>query len=570
MNLLGKFCFLIFLLLAAGCVSNSVSRQDKISEGQGIISGNGMVVSAHHEASKVGVEILKKGGNAIDAAVATGFALAVCYPEAGNIGGGGFMLIRMADGKTDVIDYREKAPLAASRDMYLDESGNYINGSSTDTHLASGVPGSVDGLLEVHRKYGKLPFSEVIQPSIELAEGGFKISAGQARSFNSARNNFIERNPTLPALVKDSLWREGDIFKQPELASTLKLIRDKGRDGFYKGQVASLIIREMSRGHGLITERDLNEYRSVWRKPIEGNYEGYRIITAPPPSGGGITLLQMLSMVANHSLKESGYHSPSCVHLIIEAERRAFADRSFFAGDPDFVNFPVAGLLDSGYLSARMSDFKIDKASLSAEITHGSPLKNESEETTHYSVVDKDGNAVATTTTLNGTFGNCIVVEGAGFLLNNEMDDFSVKPGFPNMYGLIGGEANSIAPGKRMLSSMTPTIIEKEGKLFMVAGSPGGSTIPTTVFQVVVNAIDFGMNIQDAVNAGRFHHQWIPDMVFVEKNSIDSISIGKLERMGHVFRTRSQMGSVNAIMRLKEGSFQGGADQRGNNAAAGY
>jgi len=326
----------------------------------------------------------------------------------------------------------------------------------------------------------------------------------------------------------------------------------------------------MKRGHGLITEEDLNNYRSVWRKPLEAEYHGYIVITAPPPSGGGIALLQMLSMIEKQKLSEMGFHSAASVHLMIEAERRAFADRSFFAGDPDFVSVPVDKLLEKEYLSGRMSTFSVEKASRSSEIAHGTTQLQTSEETTHYSVADREGNAVSTTTTLNGTFGNSIFVDGAGFLLNNEMDDFSVKPGFPNMYGLTGGEANSIEPGKRMLSSMTPTIIIKDGNLFMVTGSPGGSTIPTTVFQVVVNAIDFGMNIQESVDSGRFHHQWIPDIVYVENNSINSITVRKLEAMGHLLRTRSYIGSVNAIMKLNDGSFQGGADRRGNNSAASY
>jgi gamma-glutamyltranspeptidase/glutathione hydrolase len=570
MMLLIKYCSLIFLVLLPGCKINSDNKSGRIVEGRGITSGNGMVVSAHHVASLIGVEILKKGGNAVDAAVATGFALAVCYPEAGNIGGGGFMLIRLADGKTEVLDYREKAPLEASRDMYLDSSGKVIDGSSTDTHLASGVPGSVDGLIEAHKKYGRLPFREVIQPAIDIAEKGYPLTIFQANSLNYARKDFIERNRKQPALAGESIWKAGDLLKQPDLAETLKLIREKGRDGFYSGSVASMIINEMKRGKGLITEEDLVQYHSIWRKPLEGRYHGFTIITAPPPSGGGITLLQMLSMVENRNLKSYGFHSATAVHIMVEAERRAFADRSFFAGDPDFVSIPVDRLLSMDYLNERMADFKSDKATLSSDILHGTPEKKLPEETTHYSVTDSEGNSVSTTTTLNGSFGSCIVVEGAGFLLNNEMDDFSVKPGFPNMYGLTGGEANSIIPGKRMLSSMTPSIILKDGKIYMVAGSPGGSTIPTTVFQTIINVLDFGMNIQQSVDTGRFHHQWMPDLIYVENNAIDSITTHKLEDMGYYLRTRGPIGSVNAIVKLSDGVFQGGADKRGNNSAAGY
>jgi gamma-glutamyltranspeptidase / glutathione hydrolase len=566
-----KYVFILATLaVLAGCGNNGSNKKSDLIEGPGISVKNGMVVSAHPESSRIGVYILEKGGNAIDAAVATGFALAVCYPEAGNIGGGGFMVIRTSDGTIDAIDYREKAPLNGSRDMYLDESGNVIKNSSTDTHLASGVPGSVDGLLAAHAKYGKLPLKEVIQPAIDLAENGYPIPKNQVRSFNGNRKTFLARNLHKPAFVNDSLWKEGDIIKQPELAATLRLVRDKGRKGFYSGKVAEMIVAEMKRGNGLISLQDLEEYKSVWRPPLTGIYRGYKIITVAPPSSGGVTLLQLLGMCENYPLKEIGYSKMETVHLIIEAERRSFADRAEFLGDPDFVTIPLKQLLDHNYLVDRMKSFNPDKASLSSEIGHGTPDGYISEETTHYSVVDGQGNAVSTTTTLNGGFGNSIVVDGAGFLLNNEMDDFSVKPGFPNMYGLVGGEANSIKPGKRMLSSMTPTIVEKDGKLFMVVGSPGGSTIATAVFQVIINAIDFGMTMQDAVNAGRFHHQWMPDNVTFERNSIDSTALVKLKQMGHKMLRTSAIGRVNAIMILPDGTISAGADPRGNNVASGF
>lgn len=561
---------LVALTILSGCGSNTDKFKSDIIEGQGIIVKNGMVVSAHPESSRIGVQILKKGGNAVDAAVATELALAVCYPEAGNIGGGGFMVIRMHDGRTDALDYREKAPLKASRDMYLDEQGNVINGLSTDTHLASGVPGTIDGILSAHAKYGKLPFRDVIQPAIDLAENGYPVPINQVQSLNSNRKTFIERNLIRTAFVKDSLWKEGDILRQPELASTLRLIRDNGREGFYSGRVADMIIAEMKRGNGIIGLQDLSQYKSVWRSPITGSYRGYEIITIAPPSSGGVTLLQLLKMCEMYNLNGYKFHSSQAVHLMVEAERRSFADRAEFLGDPDFVKIPVKQLLDTTYLSARMKSFNPEKASLSSEISHGDPEGYVSEETTHYSVVDSWGNAVSTTTTLNGGFGNSIVVGGAGFLMNNQMDDFSSKPGFPNMYGLVGGEANSILPGKRMLSSMTPTIILKDGGLFMVIGSPGGSTIATSVFQVVVNSIDFGMGIQEAVNAGRFHHQWLPDYIAYEKNSIDSTLVQTLERMGHVVRGRSAIGRVNAIMILPDGTISAGADPRGFNVASGF
>jgi gamma-glutamyltranspeptidase/glutathione hydrolase len=561
---------LISILILEGCNLQSLKKSSDIIDSQGIISDMGMVVSDHPQSSGIGVQVLKKGGNAVDAAVATGFALAVCYPEAGNIGGGGFMLIRLVDGKVDAIDFREKAPANSSRDMYLDVNGNVIAGLSTNTLLGCGVPGSVDGLITAHEKYGKLSFREIIQPAIDLATNGFPLSFEQARSFNNNRKTFIARNIDRTAFVKDSLWKAGETFRQPELAETLIRIRDFGRKGFYSGQTAVLIHDEMKNGNGRITEKDLKEYKSVWREPLIGNYNGYKVITIGPPSSGGVTLLQLLKMTENYKLKDMGFHTPKSIHLIVEAERRAFADRAEFLGDPDFIKIPVKKLLDARYLADRMKSFNSERASISAEIAHGLPEPYQSEQTTHYSVVDSMGNAVSTTTTLNNTFGNSIVVAGAGFLLNNEMDDFSAKPGFPNMFGLVGGEANSIQPGKKMLSSMTPSILEKDGKLFLVAGSPGGSTIPTSVFQVIINIIDFGMNVQDAVNAGRFHHQWLPDYISFEKKSIDSISLKRLESLGHTLKIRSSIGLVNAIQILPDGKKAGGADPRGYNVASGY
>ena len=565
-----SFTLLMIALIISGCSTGSQVKNAGILEGRGIHCRNGIVVSDHPEASRIGLSILKKGGNAIDAAVATGFALAVCYPEAGNIGGGGFMLIRTYDGRIDAIDYREKAPEKALRDMYLDKKGNIIEGLSTDTHLSSGVPGSIDGLITAHQKYGKLPFREVIQPAIDLASNGFPLPEEQAISLNGNRKVFIELNHSETAFVKDSLWKRGDLLIQPELAQTLIRIRDLGREGFYSGETADFIIAEMNRKNGIITRQDLNSYRAVLRKPLTGNYHGYNVITMSPPSGGGVTLMQLFGMMAGHDLKETGFHTTQSVHLITESERRAFADRAEFLGDPDFIKVPVRQLVSEKYIAERMKSFNPDKASSSAEIGHGEPFHYESDQTTHYSVVDSAGNAVATTTTMNNTFGNSIVVEGAGFILNNEMEDFSSKPGTPNMYGLVGGEANSIQPGKRMLSSMTPTIVEKDQKLFLVVGSPGGSTIPTTVFQVIINIIDYGMSAQDAVNAGRFHHQWLPDVIQYEKSSFDSVVVKKLESMGHKLRQRSSIGLVNAIQILPDGTKEGGADPRGYNKACGY
>ncbi len=565
---MNKIIAVLYIIILAGCSGKPDIKRSIASDG--IVVDSGIVVSAHPAGSVIGVKILKKGGNAVDAAVAVEFALAVCFPEAGNIGGGGFMVIRTNDGNTDVIDYREKAPMNASRDMYIDDAGNVKEGLSTETHLAAGVPGTVDGMIYAHSKYGKLPFRDVIQPAIDLAENGFLVTREQAEELNSNRTQFIARNLARTAYVKDSLWKEGDIMIQDDLAETLKRIRDFGRDGFYSGKTARLIIREMKRGNGIISEQDLNNYKSISRKPLSADYRGYRIITVPPPSSGGIILIQLLEMVEPYPLKEWGFHTSRTIHLMVEAERRAFADRSEYIGDPEFMKIPADKLISRKYLFQRMSTFDEKRVSPSLEIKPGNPEGYSSMETTHYSVVDASGNAVSTTTTLNGTFGSSIVVDSAGFLLNNEMDDFSVKPGFPNMYGLVGGETNSVQPGKRMLSSMTPVIVEKGGKLFMVAGSPGGSTIPTSVFQVIVNVIDFGMNIREAVDKGRFHHQWLPDSINFENKSIDSITVRKLNVMGHNIKPVASLGRVNAILVLPDGKKEGGPDKRGDNSSYGY
>lgn len=561
---------LFLILILTGCSASSGRKDKNITESLEIASDSGMVVSAHPQGSAIGVKILKNGGNAIDAAVATEFALAVCYPEAGNLGGGGFMVIRTSEGKTDVIDFREKAPSLASRDMFLDKSGAVLEGLSTDSHLSCGVPGTVDGMIRAHLMYGKLPFKDIIQPAIDLAEKGFMVAREQADDLNSTKLQFTERNLSRPAFVKDSLWKEGDILIQKDLAETLKRIRDYGRDGFYSGKTARLIIKEMKRGRGIISEEDLKAYNSVSRLALSTTYKGFKIITVPPPSSGGILLVQLLAMIEPFPVSEWGLNSVRTIHLITEAEKRAFADRAEYLGDPDFMKINSNKLVNRKYLLGRMSDFDENNATPSQKVKAGSPEGYTSEETTHFSVVDADGNAVSVTTTLNGTFGNCIVVDSAGFLLNNQMDDFSVKPGFPNMYGLVGGEANSVQPGKKMLSSMTPAIVEKNGKLFMVLGSPGGSTIPTSVFQVIINVIDFGMNIQDAVDAGRFHHQWLPDWISYEKKAVDSISLLNLTKMGHTLKMRSSIGRVNAILVLPNGKKTGGADKRGNNSTCGY
>ena len=556
----------VILFLVYGCSA----KVSPIAEGRGITSEKGMVVSAHPESSRIGAEILRKGGNAIDAGVAVEFALAVCYPEAGNIGGGGFWIVRMSDGSFSMLDYREKAPLLSNRDMYLDRDGNVTEGLSTRTLLASGVPGTVDGMIRIHSRSGIMPFREVIQPAIDLARRGFPLTAGGAASLNSNRETFLTANPRGTSFVGGEPWKEGDTLRQPELAETLELIRDHGREGFYSGKTARLIAEEMKRGGGIITEEDLAGYSSVFREPLSAGYRNYRITTVSPPSGGGALLIQLLRMTESRSLAWMGFHSVGAIHLITEAEKRAFADRAEHLGDPDYMNIPVALLMGKEYNDFRMSDFSEERATPSRDIGPGNPILREAEETTHYSVVDAMGNAVAGTTTLNGSFGSSIVVGGAGFLLNNQMDDFSLKPGFPNMYGLVGGEVNSIQPGKRMLSSMTPVIVEKEGNLHLVLGSPGGSTIPTSVFQVLINVTDFGMPVQEAVDAGRFHHQWLPDLLYHERNSLDSLTIASLAKMGHLLRERSSLGRVNAIQILPDGKRAGGADRRGENTACGY
>jgi len=530
---------------------------------------NGMVVCAYPDAARVGLDILKKGGNAVDAAVAVQFALAVTLPEAGNIGGGGFMVYRSKTGESNTLDFREKGPAAANADMYLDSAGNVIPNMSLYTHKASGVPGSVDGMVQAHNKYGKLKWADLVQPAIDMARNGFKITKHLAADLNHTSGQFKKLNPGKTYLMKEGEWQEGDILIQEDLAKTFEQIRDKGRDGFYDGIVADQLVAEMKNGDGLISKADLQNYHSVWRKPITGNYKGYKIITMPPPSSGGIALLQLLQSVEKYPLKRWGYNQDSTVRLIVEAERRVYADRSKYLGDPDFYKVPVDSLLRPAYITARMSSFSWDAATPSTSIQPGTFIGYESDQTTHYSIVDGDGNAVSITTTLNDTFGSRIFVQGAGFLLNNEMDDFSSKPGVPNMYGLVGGKANSIQPGKRMLSCMTPTIVEKDGKLFMVVGTPGGSTIITSVFQTIIDVIEFDQNMQQAVTSKRFHSQWLPDEVAAEKGALDSLTIIKLQNKGYKITSRGGIGRVDAILKTKQG-YEGGADPRGDDTKLGY
>src|SRR6478672_8410941 len=481
-----------------------------------IVCRNGAVVSAHPLASKVGVEILKQGGNAIDAAIATQLALAVVYPNAGNIGGGGFMVARLSKGKLLALDYRETAPLHADRDMYLDEKGNVEAGKSVNGHFACGVPGTIAGLF-ASAKYGKLSFDKLIQPAIDLAEKGFALTDREAASFNSIQNDLRQYNTVMPVFVKETGWKAGDTLVQVDLAHTLKRIRDEGEKGFYEGETAKLIVEEMKRGGGIITPQDLKNYKAKFREPHVFDYKGYKIVGMPMPSSGGILVHQMMKMIEDKNIGAMGFQTAASVQLMAEVERRAFADRAEYMGDADFYKVPEKILVSDEYLKQRMKDYVAGIAGDSKRIQPGDLPKKESEETTHLSVIDKDGNAVAVTTTLNNSYGNKTVVAGAGFFLNDEMDDFSAKPGVPNLYGAVGGEANAIAPGKRMLSSMTPTIVLKEGQPFLVVGTPGGTTIPTSVFQTLIDIIDFNMSTDDAVNRPKFHHQWLPDELYLEK-----------------------------------------------------
>lgn len=558
--------YLLSFFLIATAVSCGTFKKERPTP----VYRNGTVVTAHPEASGVGLQILKAGGNAVDAAVAVQFALAVVYPNAGNIGGGGFMVYRSAGGDFAALDFREAAPAAATRDMFLDETGNPIAELSLRGQLASGVPGVVDGMIKAHTRFGKLDWEALLQPAIHLAKQGFPLTEMQAKELNNRRESFQKYNPEGTALINDGEWKAGDTLVQPELAHTLSLISQKGRAGFYEGEVADRIVAEMASGNGIISYADLKNYEAKWREPVMSTYRGLKIVSMPPPSSGGIALISMLKSVEAYPLSKWGFQKDSTMRVMIEAERRVYADRATHLGDPDYYEVPQAMLIDSAYNAERMRNFSFGHASFSSDIHAGSLPKIEHEETTHFSIVDKAGNAVAITTTINGSYGSYVVVAGAGFLLNNEMDDFSVKPGAPNMYGLIGGTANAIEPGKRMLSSMTPTILEKEGRLFMVVGTPGGSTIMTSVFQTILNVVDFGMDMQEAVAAPRFHHQWLPDEVALERDAVSKVVRHSLSTTGYKLVDRASIGRVDAILMLPDGAMQGGADPRGDDLAMGY
>ncbi|WP_088323448.1 gamma-glutamyltransferase [Polaribacter tangerinus] len=560
----------IFLTLLATIIFASSCKQESKIDITGVIAEKAMVVSARKEASKIGLDIIKKGGNAYDAMIATQLALAVVYPVAGNIGGGGFMVYRNNDGSTGALDFREKAPITAHKNMYLDSLGNVIKDKSTLGAHAVGVPGSVAGIFEVYKKFGTLPFKDLIQPSIDLARNGITITKKQASSLNSATKKFKQANNYQTVFEND--WLEGNILKQEELAKTLERIRDFGKDGFYKGETANLLVNYITELGGIISHKDLEEYKAIWRTPITFQYKNHTITSMTLPASGGICLAQILGSIEPYNLKDIPHNSSKYIQLITEASRRSYADRAHYLGDIDFVNVPIDSLTDQRYLNYRMASFSWDKATPSSEISEGKILGYESDETTHYSIVDTFGNAVSVTTTLNTGFGSKVVVKGAGFILNNEMDDFSSKPGTPNVYGLVGSEANAIAPEKRMLSSMTPTIVSKNGKLKMVVGTPGGSTIITSVLQNILNVIEYDMGMQESVNQPRFHHQWLPDVIRMEPNGFDTDVKNKLTSLGYELLEKNSLiiGRVDAILVLPNGKLEGGADPRGDDAAVGF
>ncbi len=556
------FWIFSFILICFSCRKTPLAPPYPIQ--QNLVEDSVMVVAQHPLAALAGVEILRKGGNAVDAAIASQFALAVVHPRAGNIGGGGFMVIRMADGETAALDYREKAPHAASRDMYLDSVGNVSETLSKEGHLSVGVPGSVAGMEAAFNKYSLLKdWNMLLEPAIQLASQGFLLTQSEADRLKRYREEFIKNNLDARPFVKKGEWKMGERLVQPELAHTLQLIQERGAAGFYEGENADKIVEEMKRGGGLISHEDLKNYQAKWREALIGNYKNFNIITMPPSSSGGVALLQLLGILEHFPLDSFGFQSAKAVHAIVEAERRVYADRAKYLGDTDFYPVPVEELLDQDYLLARMADFDAGKASASDSVNADKFRQMvESFETAHTSIVDEAGNAISVTTTLNLNYGSKVIVKGAGFFLNDEMDDFSAKPGVPNYFGLVGAEANAIQPGKRMLSSMTPTIIEKNGKLFMVLGAPGGSTIITAVLQTFLNVVEHGMDLNEAVQAPRFHHQWLPDIISCEENAIDTLAREQLWKMGHILKNVDRMALIKAIEVLPDGRLQGVADFR--------
>ena len=561
--------FILIALLCYSCKTDTVANKRQINS-RGLIAKEAMVVSAREEASKIGIEILKKGGNAFDAMMATELALAVCYPYAGNLGGGGFLVYRLADGTKGALDYREKAPLAASKNMYLDENGEVIKDLSTVGSMAVGIPGTVAGVFKAQERFGQLDIKTILSPVIELARKGYVVTKKQEQRL--AAYDSIFKTVNGKEILYNKNLNAGSTIQNQKLAETLERLALNGKDEFYKGETAKILVNYLQSKGSIITLEDLNKYDAKWRDPISFDYDDLTITSMPPPSSGGICLAQLMKMIEPFDLNDYGHNSLKTIQVLAEAEKRAYADRSFYLGDPDFVDIPVETLISDVYLNERMESFSFIEPTPVDSISHGSIVGYESEETTHYSIVDQFGNAIAVTTTINGGYGSKLYVDELGFFLNNEMDDFSSKPGEPNYYGLLGAEANSIAPEKRMLSSMTPTIVEKDGDFYMSVGTPGGSTIITSVLQTILNVHEFGLTMQEAVNAPRFHNQWLPDEIRMEQNGFDENTIKKLEALGYHlnFKRSPVIGKVDGILILEDGTLEGGADNRGDDTAVGF